>query len=193
MSRRRTYLNAQERKDVAVLRAFSIFLHDKAALWAKLGRSKEKTKYTRMAKTLTEKIITLMTETLEPQEKERVVNDIKKYHVAAYQNEEAMREFERYRKAESVVPVDAEDLKDLSDEVLVVCQICREKDPEKLDSCRLRRILLKYDIPVFNQYSSKGECPYKIPDLGDWGTIIESLYQTLKAKSEGAVQHEPAS
>lgn len=156
----RRYLNKQERQDMVVLAGFLAFLENRIETWAKLGRSKEKVKYSRMAFSFGNKVLKLVLNTLDPQEQDKVIADTKNYSVAAYAKTEAVREYERLKQLEENMVIPQEDWYDLADHALVTCRKCTLVG-EAVEKCNMRRIFIKHDVPPFDQYAPVGTCPFK--------------------------------
>lgn len=171
----KTYLNRQERHDWIVLKTFEKFIVKLIDDWARHGGSKSKLKFARTALTMLRKVLQEITGNLSEQELTRLLNDAQKQKVMVSLNGGAIREYERTLKLKTVIPVDAEDLKDLTDFVLMCCQKCPGKLP-----CKLYDLLVKYDIPVFDCHAPHGTCPYVHPDLGFRSEVLKSIVELDK-------------
>lgn len=156
----RRYLNKHERQDMVILAAFVAFLENRIGHWIKLGRSKEKIKYARTCYTFANKVLKFVLDTLEPQEKAKVIDDITKYSIGAYFKTEAQREYDYLKKLEENTIVQYEDFYDLADHALVICGVCKDEG-SKVEECRMRKLFIKYGVPVFDQFAPEGTCPFK--------------------------------
>ena len=164
------YLNRQERNDVMVLAAFLVFTEDLIANWTKLGKSKELLKNARTCKTYANKVASFFIDNLDDAEKIRLLKDCKKHNVAAV----LRSDHDKLAKQKEIIPVVEEDLKDLTDHALVVCQTCGVVG-DKVAQCRLRELPMNYAIPPFDLLAQPGQCQYKIPDFQDRMTVIKGL------------------
>lgn len=155
------YLNLEEKNQALTLAAFIGYLDEKAEEWAKAGRAKDAVKYLRMAKSLTGKSLDSLFEGLAQDERNKLVPQLQKMDVAVKYKDEALREYNRMLALDSVTPVATDDLIDICGWALVACQDrCHQRANH--DTCKTRRLFIKYDIPVYNADPEPGRCPYKV-------------------------------
>ena len=164
------YLNRSEKNTFYVLAAFMLFLEDGITNWEKTGRDKELLKSARTCKTFAGKVAGMFVSNLDDQEKTKLLEDCKKYTVTAM----LRGEYDLHKKAAGAVTVSEEDLKDITDHALIVCQTCSETG-DQVDGCHLRDILMSYDIPPFDEAAPIGNCQYKIPDWSNRTEVIKGL------------------
>ena len=164
------YLNRQEKNDFYILAAFMIFMEDSIATWEKVGKDKELLKSARTCRTYANKVATMFISTLDDLEKTKLLTDCKKFTVTAM----LRSEYDLRKKQKGIVPVNEEDLKDITDHALIVCQTCSETG-DQVDGCHLRDILMSYDIPPFDEHAPIGSCQYKIPDWSNRTEVIRGL------------------
>lgn len=155
----KSYLNKAEKGQALTLAAFVGYLDERAEEWSKLGRSKDSIKSLRMAKSFALRAVDSLFEGLDQDEKAKVLNELRKMDVVCKYKDEAVREYERMKKLDSVTPVESEEFMDICGQALGVCQVCESKEPE---NCKLRKLFVKYDVEVFEFSPGPGECPYKI-------------------------------
>lgn len=162
------YLNRQEKYDFYVLAAFLVYLEDLIKKWA--NRDKSLLKDARTCRTYTHKVATALVANLDGDEKTRLMADCKKHTVAAVRRSE----YDQLKKRQSVLEIEEEDLKEITDYALLICQICQEPT-EKVVSCELRRLLMKYQVPPFSESAPVGVCQYVIPDFENRIDVIRGL------------------
>jgi len=151
------YLNRQEKNQALTIAAFIGYLDEQAEEWAKAGRSKESVKYLRMAKSFANKSLDSLFEGLDQAEKDRLVLELRKMDVAVKYKDEAIREYKRMLELDSVTPIQTEDLLDICGQAIEICKVC-DYVPT---TCRLRQLLIKYDVPALNEDPESGGCPYQ--------------------------------
>ena len=161
----KTYLNRQEKNDFYVWSAFLLFAEDLIKKWA--SRDKQLLKDARTCRTYAHKVATAIVADLDEDEKDRLLADCGKHTVAAVRRSE----YDVLKKRQSILQVEEEDLKDITDYALIVCQTCGETGP----GCRLRELLMKYQIPPFDEYAGAGMCQYRIPDFANRQEVIRGL------------------
>ena len=164
------YLNRSEKNTFYVLAAFMLFLEDGITNWEKTGKSKELLKSARMCRTYAGKVASEFISTLDDMEKAKLMVDCKKFTVTAM----LRSEYDLRKKQQGTVPVSEEDLRDITDHALIVCQACEESGAG-VDGCHLRDILMTYDIPPFDEQAPIGVCQYKIPDFANRAEVIRRL------------------
>jgi len=153
------YLNREEKNQALTLAAFIGYLDEKAEEWAKRSRDKLAIKYLRMAKSFAGKALDYLFDGLDPTERGRVVVELRKMDIVCKYKDEAIRDYKRTLELDSVTPVKTDDLMEICSQALGICSICKDTDP---DSCRLQKLFITYDIPVYDEDPLPGRCPYKV-------------------------------
>ena len=161
------YLNRPEKNTFYVLAAFMLFLEDGITNWEKTGKSKELLKSARTCKTYAGKVASEFISTLDDLEKTKLLDDCKKFTVSAM----LRSEYDKRKKQLGTVPVMEEDLRDLTDHALIVCQTCGESG-DQVTQCRLRGLFMDYDTPPFDEHAGPGQCQYRIPDFQNRREVI---------------------
>ena len=164
------YLNRKEKNDFYVLSAFLIFCEDLIKNWIKAGKDKELLKNARTCKTYAGKVATALVTGLDDDEKTQLLADCSKHTVAAVRR----NDYDQLKKRQSILQIEENDLRDITDFALVVCQTCQETK-DQVTGCRLRELLMKYMIPPFDECAAEGVCQYKIPDFKNRRDVIKSL------------------
>ena len=77
--------------------------------------------------------------------------------IAVKYKDEALRDYNRMMELDSVTPVETSDLMDICAQAIEFCKVCGQAPSE----CRLRKLLIKYDVPVLNECPELGGCPYR--------------------------------
>jgi tetratricopeptide (TPR) repeat protein len=153
------YLNREEKNQALTLAAFIRYLDEKAAEWAKAGRAKDAVKYLRMAKSFVGKSLDSLFEGLAQEERNRLVPELRKIYVAVKYKDAALREYNRMLALDSVIPIKTDDLLEICSQALAICYSCKKADPA---ACKLRKLYITYDIPVYDEDPPAGRCPYKV-------------------------------
>ena len=153
----KSYLNRSEKTQALTLASFVAYTTDKANEWQTIGRSKDAVKSLRMAKSFATRAMDTMFEGLDDMERIKIMAEVMKMEVVVKYRDEAIREYKRMQELDSVTPVETEELFDL-------CEIAMGREcgscSEEPNSCRLRELLMKYDMPVANDSPEGGRCRY---------------------------------
>lgn len=152
------YLNANEKTDTLRLITFYVNLNNMVEQWEKLGKDKEQVKYLKMARTYIDKLNKSIMQPLDAMEQKKVVDFAHKLQVVVVHNDQAKREYKDMMAMDSNVPINIDDLYDLVEMTSEYCRLlCKNEG-----SCRVRDILMSYDIPVVSLNTPEGKCPYKL-------------------------------
>jgi hypothetical protein len=152
----KTYLNRAEKDTALALAAFVAMMDDKIDYWAKSGTwPLTIIAEAEAAKAHIEAALDIMFNDLDQAERAKIIKGIAAMEVVVKYKEDAIREYNRIKALEEVTPVDTEDLYTIAEAALETCNGC-DRDGQE---CNLRRILVKYDVPVFDE-NAQG-CPYK--------------------------------
>lgn len=162
------YMNREEKNNFYVLSAFLLYVEDLIKKWA--SRDKSLLKDARTCRTFAHKVATTLVAGLDEDEKTRLLTDCGKHTVAAVRR----NEYDVLKKRQHILQIDEDDLKDLAGHALVICQTCQETG-DKVKGCRLRELLMKYQIPPFDEYAACGVCQYMIPDFANRIEVIQGL------------------
>lgn len=159
------YLNREEKTQALTLGAFIAYTSDRAEEWAKLNRPKDLVKFIKTARTYAQKTLDEMCKDLNPDDVAGLLREVKKMQVVTRYNADAIKEYEAVKKMDSVTPVETDDLIDLVELGLASCSVC-ESVGDDADSCRFRKLFLKYDIQPLNCDAGPGVCPYRFAKGG---------------------------
>lgn len=153
----KSYLNRAEKVQALTIAAFSIYMENRSCEWERLKRDKETIKYLRMAKSFASRALNLFLRGIDEQEVSKLLESIKKMDVAVKYKDEAIRDYNRMLALDSVTPVNTDDFIEICSQAVEQCQGCTKENQNK---CRLKSLLIKYEIPVCNEEPNQGECPY---------------------------------
>ncbi|MCO5387821.1 MAG: DUF5651 domain-containing protein [Desulfosporosinus sp.] len=153
------YLNREEKNQAVTISAFVGYLDKRAEEWIKHGRDKKAVKYLRMAKSFADKALDYLYDGLNPDEKFKLILESLKMDVAVKYKDEAQREYKRTLELDSVTPIKTNDLLEIVSYALADCYRCKKDDPS---TCKLRKLYITYDIPVYDEDPPAGRCPYKV-------------------------------
>jgi hypothetical protein len=71
---------------------------------------------------------------------------------------DAMREVKRFQELDRNIAVDRNDFDYLAE--YIINAYCCDCNKEVGNLCHKRELLLKYNVPVFDEYAAEGTCPY---------------------------------
>ena len=151
------YLNRAEKNQVLTISAFVGYLIEKSNEWEKAGKNKDAIRYLRTAKSFALKGVDYLFDGLNQDELSKIINDVSKMDIAIKYKDEALRDYQKMLELDSVTPVETNDLMDICAQAIEFCKVCGQVPSE----CRLRKLLIKYDVPVLNYGPELGGCPYR--------------------------------
>lgn len=154
------YLNKSEKQTVLTIASLQSYLDDKIIEWEKHDTSSELLKCARMARTYSRKLLEQLVAPLDTNEAAKLLREIDRMQCVVKYTDEAVREYNEMLRLDSVIPVETEDLLDIAEQAVNICVAC-DKTGEAADGCRLRGIMLKYDVEPLDREAPRGRCPYR--------------------------------
>ena len=151
------YLNRAEKNQVLTISAFAGYLIEKSDEWEKAGKSKDAIRYLRTAKSFALKGVDYLFDGLNEDELSKIIKEVGKMDIAVKYKDEALRDYQKMLALDSVTPVETNELMDIAGQAVEICKVCEQVPSE----CRLRKLLIKYDVPVLNESPGVGCCPYR--------------------------------
>lgn len=157
------YLNKAEKQTALTIASLQTYLDDRIAEWEAHDTPPELLKNARMARTYTRKLLEGLLAPLDMEESAKLLREINKMQCVVRYTDNAVREYKHMLELDSVTPVETEDLLDIAEQAVNVCVQC-DKTGQDADACRLRGIMLKYDVEPLDREAPLGRCPYKYKD-----------------------------
>lgn len=163
------YISREDQKIAEVLSHFQLYLNDKIDKYKEIDSVEKSPKFMRsikMARTYTGKVKDMLIEDAAKEQKENVAQKVKETKLSLDYTRVAKKKKRKMRKEDDVAVVETDDLYDIIDKTVKVhCLECI-KSKDEIDKCKLRKHLLKYDIPVIHDDPEHSSCPYKVlPDM----------------------------
>lgn len=151
------YLNRAEKQEVLVLGGIAQTLEEQAVKNRKLGRN-SRAKWLKTASTYTSKVLREIMQPLSDEQAKIVIAEAERSKIYAVKQSEVDK-IERCRVRQDV-PVDY--IYGLAKAVIegpcINCQLAG-KDAQE---CEARAIMLKIDVPVYDENPPDGVCPYRV-------------------------------
>ena len=153
------YLNAEDKKDLLQIVLYEDAMNNTVQRWNMAKRKGLEAKYFRMAVTLLHKVANLILDGLDQGEIDKLLTYSKKLVAGIGYTSDAKRDYAQMMAQDEVLPVKTDDFYAICEQACEVCKSCKLTG-EKERKCDLRRVLIAYDVCVYN-FEAEG-CPYKI-------------------------------
>jgi len=163
------YISREDQKIAETLSHFVMYLNDKISKYENIDAIEKPTKFMRsikMARTYTGKVKDMLIEDAAKEQKENIAQKVQETKLSLDYTRVAKKKKRKMREEDDVTAVETDDLYDIIDKTVKVhCLECI-KSKDEIDKCKLRKRLLKYDIPVIHDDPEHSSCPYKVlPDM----------------------------
>ena len=176
------YLSATEKAVALTLGAFIAYLDDVTEKWQELKRPKDRVKYAKMAKSFASKVLVDILKDVHPEQvakltggdvplyrrgadstlikqNVRVPGALDKMEVVVKYKDEAVREYAKIEKLDSVIAMEVGDLDKLIYFGLASCNLC-DLCGADVEACDMRQLFIKYEAMPLNTEPGDG-CPFR--------------------------------
>ena len=162
----KTYLNREEKQTYFILNGYVKYMHNLINGLIRRKASTEIIKNVKLSRTYTNKSLNELIKNIDKDQMNNLIKESSKTQVVAKYSNEAIEEFERMKKMDSITPMETDDLLDLFGHCIKVCQFCKI-DVKTSEQCIAKKIMLKYGCEIFNYDATDKQCPYQYCDIGE--------------------------
>lgn len=161
-AKEKSYLNNQEKTELAIVACLQVFLDGAIDKWERLHRPKALLKWARMTRAFTKKLMQEILRPLNEDERNIVIKQVAKLEIVTRTKEEAMIEVKKQMELDANEILPKDDFIALCSFAVTECMTCTKCDYQ---NCDLRRILMQYDIEAMDQYAEPTQCQYQYKDI----------------------------
>lgn len=157
------YLSAEEKRMLFLVSAYNIKVQEYLETLEKSNSDKTFVKYLKYIRTYTSKVRSYMLNGLDVKYGLTMAKQIKGFDIIVGYKDEISRARENFKKAESEVVMDRDDVYSIVDFSLANCAICEDVGDDALN-CNIRNIYIKYGVDIINNECDAkciDGCPYR--------------------------------